>query len=78
MVWHGCFRSMRFDGKSIEWITEDDVTELHDGPANGVRSIIEDKDGYFSIPCIVIMFTKITLLQKTTRIIEHFTVEKKA
>ena len=37
----------RFDGKSIEWITEEDVIELHDGPANGVRSIIEDKEGNF-------------------------------
>ncbi|MBA2406638.1 MAG: hypothetical protein H0V65_01400 [Chitinophagales bacterium] len=37
----------RYNGKSLDWISEEDVTELHDGPANGVRSIIEDKDGYF-------------------------------
>lgn len=37
----------RYNGKSIDWIAEEDVTELHNGPANGVRSIIEDKDGYF-------------------------------
>lgn len=37
----------RFDGKTFDWISENDVTEIHDGPANGVRSIIEDKDGYF-------------------------------
>jgi ligand-binding sensor domain-containing protein len=37
----------RFDGKTFNWISENDVTEIHDGPANGVRSIIEDKDGYF-------------------------------
>jgi ligand-binding sensor domain-containing protein len=37
----------RYNGKTVDWITENDVTELHDGPANGVRSIIEDKDGYF-------------------------------
>ena len=37
----------RYNGKSFDWISEDDVTELHNGPANGVRSIIEDKDGYF-------------------------------
>jgi ligand-binding sensor domain-containing protein len=37
----------RYNGKSVDWISEVDVTELHDGPANGVRSIIEDKDGYF-------------------------------
>jgi ligand-binding sensor domain-containing protein len=37
----------RYNGKSVDWIHEEDVTELHDGPSNGVRSIIEDKDGYF-------------------------------
>lgn len=37
----------RYNGKSFDWISEPDVTEMHDGPANGVRSIIEDKDGFF-------------------------------
>ena len=37
----------RFDGKSVDWISEEDVTELQDGPANGVRSIIEDQEGKF-------------------------------
>lgn len=49
----------RYDGKELhrlqlpepqlgkDWISEEDVTELHDGPSNGVRSIIEDKDGCF-------------------------------
>lgn len=37
----------RFDGKSFLWVSEDDVTEFHHGPANGVRSIIEDRDGKF-------------------------------
>lgn len=37
----------RYDGKSFAWIDEDDVTEMHYGPANGVRSIIEDKEGHF-------------------------------
>ena len=48
-VWFGTnpLGVFRYNGKSIDWITENDVTELHDGPANGVRSIIEDKDGYF-------------------------------
>jgi ligand-binding sensor domain-containing protein len=36
-----------YNGKSFDWISEEDVTELHNGPANGVRSIIEDKNGYF-------------------------------
>jgi len=48
-IWFGTnpLGVFRYDGKSIDWISEEDVTELHDGPANGVRSIIEDKDGYF-------------------------------
>ena len=48
-VWFGTgsLGLCRYDGKSIEWITEADVIELHDGPSNGVRSIIEDKEGKF-------------------------------
>lgn len=37
----------RYNGKSFDWISEQDVTEIHDGPANGVRSIAEDKNGDF-------------------------------
>ncbi|MBK6390752.1 MAG: hypothetical protein KA109_11670 [Saprospiraceae bacterium] len=48
-VWFGTatLGAFRYNGKSFDWIIEDDVTELHDGPANGVRSIIEDKNGDF-------------------------------
>ncbi len=48
-IWFGTalFGAFRYNGKSFNWISETDVTELHDGPANGVRSIIEDKDGFF-------------------------------
>lgn len=37
----------RYDGKSFEWITEEDVTEFRNEGANGVRSILEDKNGEF-------------------------------
>lgn len=37
----------RYDGKSFEWITDEDVTEFRSGGANGVRSITEDKNGDF-------------------------------
>ena len=37
----------RYDGKSFDWITEEDVTEFRDGGKNGVRSITEDKNGDF-------------------------------
>ncbi len=48
-VWFGTglIGVFRYNGKAFDWIIENDVTELHGGPANGVRSIIEDKDGYF-------------------------------
>lgn len=37
----------RYNGKSFEWITEEDVTEFRNEGANGVRSIAEDKNGDF-------------------------------
>lgn len=37
----------RYDGKSFEWITEEDVTEFRNEGANGVRSITEDQNGDF-------------------------------
>jgi len=37
----------RYDGKSFEWITEEDVTEFRNEGANGVRSITEDENGGF-------------------------------
>lgn len=48
-VWFGTSLAgvFRYNGKSFDWIAESDVNEMHNGPANGVRSIIEDKDGYF-------------------------------
>ncbi len=48
-VWFGTatLGACRFNGENFQWIAEEDVTELHDGPSNGVRSIIEDKNGYF-------------------------------
>ena len=41
------YRLFRYDGKSFEWITEEDVTEFRNEGANGVRSITEDKNGDF-------------------------------
>jgi hypothetical protein len=48
-VWFGTavLGACRYDGASFDWISEEDVAELHDGPSNGVRSIIEDGEGYF-------------------------------
>lgn len=48
-IWFGSNPSgvCRYDGKSLTWITEDDVTEFRDEGANGVRSIAEDKNGDF-------------------------------
>lgn len=48
-VWFGtgALGVLRYDGKNFDWLTSDDVNELHDGPSNGVRSIIEDQEGNF-------------------------------
>lgn len=48
-IWLGTsmFGVMRYDGRKFDWISEADVTEMHNGPANGVRSIAEDSDGNF-------------------------------
>lgn len=48
-VWFGTNPSgvCRYNGKSFEWITENDVTEFRDEGANGVRSITEDGNGDF-------------------------------
>jgi ligand-binding sensor domain-containing protein len=48
-VWFGtaALGVFRYNGKSFDWITESDVNEIHNGPSNGVRSILEDKDGNF-------------------------------
>ena len=46
-VWFGTstLGACRYDGKTFSWISEDELTELDDGPAPGVRSILEDEDG---------------------------------
>lgn len=48
-IWFGTalMGVFRFNGKLFDWISEPDVTEMHSGPANGVRSIVEDKNGDF-------------------------------
>ena len=48
-IWFGTavLGACRYNGQSFDWISEEDVTELHNGPSNGVRSVIEDRDGYF-------------------------------
>jgi ligand-binding sensor domain-containing protein len=48
-IWFGtaALGTFRYNGTTFDWITEEDVTEMHDGPSNGVRSIIEDKEGCF-------------------------------
>ncbi|ESU20192.1 GGDEF domain protein [Flavobacterium enshiense DK69] len=48
-IWFGTavLGVFRYNGKSFDWISEQDVTEIHDGPSNGVRSIAEDKNGDF-------------------------------
>jgi ligand-binding sensor domain-containing protein len=48
-VWFGTSNLgvCRYDGKTHAWIFEDELTELDDGPAPGVRSIMVDSEGYY-------------------------------
>jgi ligand-binding sensor domain-containing protein len=51
-VWFGtgALGAFRYNGKSFDWILEKDVVEIFNEASegsNGVRSIIEDKEGYF-------------------------------
>lgn len=48
-IWFGTFvaGAFRYDGKSFLWFDEKELSILPDGTAAGVRSIIQDRDGYF-------------------------------
>jgi len=51
-IWFGtgAIGALRYNGKSFDWILEKDVVEIFNEPnegSNGVRSIIEDMEGYF-------------------------------
>lgn len=48
-IWIGTaiFGACQFDGASLFWVSEREMTEIDPGPAVGVRSIIEDQEGYF-------------------------------
>jgi len=48
-IWFGSsiLGVFRYNGSKFDWISEPDVTELHNGPSNGVRSMVEDKNGDF-------------------------------
>ena len=49
LMWFGTssLGACRYDGKSISWIYEEQMTTTSSGGALGIRSILEDKDGYF-------------------------------
>lgn len=50
-IWFGTATAgaFRFDGKTFLWFGEKELSTLPDGRVPGVRSIIQDKDGYFWI-----------------------------
>ena len=39
----------RFDGETISWMYEDELTNIPGGGSFGIRSVIEDKEGYYWI-----------------------------
>jgi ligand-binding sensor domain-containing protein len=50
-MWFGTsvFGACRFDGQSVKWMYEEDLTETPRGGSFGIRSIFEDKEGLFWI-----------------------------
>lgn len=50
-IWFGTsnFGLCRYDGKSVKWLYEKELTETPSGGSFGIRSILEDKDGKFWI-----------------------------
>jgi ligand-binding sensor domain-containing protein len=48
-IWFGTFvaGAFRYDGKSLLWFDEKELSILPDGTAPGVRSILQDNEGYF-------------------------------
>lgn len=48
-IWFGTVTAgaFRYDGKSFLWFAEQELSTLPDGRVPGVRSMIQDKDGYF-------------------------------
>lgn len=48
-IWFGTITSGVgcFNGTALNWIYEDELGSLKDGRAPAIRSIVEDKDGYF-------------------------------
>jgi ligand-binding sensor domain-containing protein len=69
-IWFGTatLGACRYNGKSFDWISEQDVTEIHDGPANGVRSIAEDKNGdfWFNTEYLFRVYNKISSTKTNT------------
>lgn len=48
-IWFGTsvFGACRFDGETVKWMYEDDLTYVPNGGTFGIRSIFEDRDGSF-------------------------------
>lgn len=48
-VWFGTasLGACRYDGNTVSWLYEKHLVETSDGGNPGIRSILEDKDGYF-------------------------------
>ncbi len=48
-IWFGTsvFGACRFDGETVKWMYEDDLTYVPNGGTFGIRSIFEDKEGSY-------------------------------
>lgn len=57
--------AFRFDGESFLWFPEKELSTLPDGRVPGVRSMLEDKDGYFWLSNFV---SKYKILKKDGKV----------
>lgn len=69
-MWFGTvtFGVCRFDGKNVSWIIEEELRELEDGRAPGVRAILEDKNGHFWFSNIL---NKYEILSDSTHTLQY-------
>lgn len=69
-IWFGTanFGACRFDGQSFIWISEKELIEFDEDRAPGVRSIMEDKDGYLWLSANVNHKYKILEDSKATQV----------
>ena len=71
-IWFGTLSKgvCRFDGESLKWIYEKELSVLDDGRVPAVRSILEDNEGFFRFSNIISKYKISTSKTKTDLVYE--------